>query len=859
VIPEFTRKTRLLTVLSILLSLSLHSGSTASSDLSYYFDNGEEFEECVATPSSILGYEVGERHVSHAELVYYLRALSSTSDRVHYEEYGRSYGKRPMVMLAISAPENIANLETIKADRQRALDVNFNSPNTPLIVWMGYNIHGNEASAGNAALLAAYYLAASKDPSLQDILKETVILIDACMNPDGFDRYASWVNSHQSKNLISDPFDIEHFEYFPGARSNQYWFDMNRDWLPLVHPESYSRIIKFHEWKPNVLTDHHEMQTDFSFFFQPGIPSRNHPLTPQVNYDLTYKLTSYHAREFDRQGNLYFTKERFDDFYYGKGSTYPDINGCIGILFEQAATRGKVQESEHGLLTFPFTIKNQLTASIVTVRASHEMRQDLIKYQKDSYRTALQEAKAENFEAYIVSEKSGSSKLDHFTDILLKHQIKVYRPLQDVRVGNVSHSRSTSIIVPINQLQYRTIKAFFETRTQFQDSLFYDISAWNFPMAFNLNSDPISRTARLIGPEITEVTKKQGKMNGGRSNLAYLFKWDDYFASKVLYQLMEKDIQVKVATKEFTTKDGQSFDPGTIIIPMVSNLSKYSSGQIHGILEEIAGTNPIDFYSVSSGYSMYGGDLGSTTHLKLDKLNIIMPVGRGISSTEAGEVWHLLDQRMDIKITRVPVERFDQVDLNRYNMMVLVNGNYGQLSGSLSKIRSWIQAGGNVIAFKDAARWLSENELSKVKFKTIKPDTGVVQLPYSEMMQKRDAQLIRGTIFNAQVDLSHPIAFGLKDKNIPVFKDNAMFMLPSGNPYANPVMHNVDPLLSGYVSKENLERIKNTSVVTVSSFGRGKIVSFAINPNFRGFWWGTNQLFFNSLFFSQIIDSSSAR
>jgi hypothetical protein len=845
-------------ILSITVLLILYHSSSASENLDYYFGNGI-FDPSIPTPESVLGFQIGEKHVSHAEMVFYLKVLSSSSDRISYEEYGRTFEKKPLILLAISDPENIQNLDKIKTERNQIFNDNFNSSNTPLIVWMGYSVHGNEPSAGNAALLAAYYLAASKDQHLLDVLKESVILIDPCMNPDGFDRYAQWANSQQSKNSKADPLDIEHFEYFPGGRTNHYWFDLNRDWLPLVHPESDSRIKKFHEWKPNVLTDHHEMQTDFSFFFQPGIPSRNHPLTPEATYDLTKRLTNYHAQEFDQQGNLYFTKERFDDFYYGKGSTYPDINGCIGILFEQASSRGIVQESEHGLLTFPFTIKNQLSASLVTVQAAYELRNDLKNHQKETYKAALQESKAAGFDAYIITDKSGSSKLDHFTEILLKHQIKIYRPQQDVVVGDNLYPQSNSILVPIHQLQYRMIKAIFETRTQFGDSLFYDISAWSFPLAFNLRHDPISRISRMIGPEITEVVKKQGRVVGGKSKYAYLFKWDDYFAPKVLYQLMQKDLKVKVSTKNFTTADGQSFAPGTIIVPLVSNLPRYTLDQVYELIEGIAQSHTIDFHSIAGGYSIDGVDLGSTTHNNLEKLSIIMPVGRGISDRESGEVWHLLDQRMNMKLTRIPAERFEQANLNRYNTMILVNGNYSQLSGSLPKIKSWIQGGGNIIAFKDAAKWLSDNGLSKAKFMETKADTLRQQFAYSELAERRDAQLIRGTIFNAQMDLSHPVAYGINDRDIPVFKDNTLFMIPSNNPYSNPVMFGIDPLLSGYVSSKNLEKIKGSSVVSVSAFGQGRIISFVVNPNFRGYWWGTNQLFLNSLFFAQIIDLNSAR
>ncbi|MEM8906307.1 MAG: M14 family zinc carboxypeptidase, partial [Bacteroidota bacterium] len=330
------------TVILTVLYLCLGSFSFAQRvDLSYYLPD-QNYNPAVPTPESFLGYQVGEWHVGHDQLVAYMYELARVSDRISIREYARSYERRPLVLLTITSPNNHSNIENIKRQHRALSDptqsANLNTDEMPAIIYQGYTIHGNEASGANAALLYAYHLAAAQGPAVEAMLQQVVVLLDPTYNPDGMNRFASWVNVHKSKNGSPDPADREFNEAFPRGRTNHYWFDLNRDWLPAQHPESQGRIRNFHEWYPLILTDHHEMGTNNTFFFQPGIPSRTNPLTPQENQDLTEKIGGFHAKALDKIGSLYYSKESFDDFYYGKGSTYPDVNGSIGILFEQASS-----------------------------------------------------------------------------------------------------------------------------------------------------------------------------------------------------------------------------------------------------------------------------------------------------------------------------------------------------------------------------------------------------------------------------------------------------------------------------------------------------------------------------------------
>ena len=341
-----------------ILSFTLISFGQENISLDYYFSQQDisTLNKDIPSPESVIGHPVGKWHISHDKLVEYMRKLASTSERITIEERGKTFEDRPLILLTITSKKNHQNINQIQKNHiDQTNGILTPKIDTPLVVYQGFSIHGNEPSGSNSALLLAYYLAASNDDFVNKLLNNTIILLDPSFNPDGLQRFAYWANTNKNINLNPDSNDREYNEVWPGARTNHYWFDMNRDWLPVQLPESRARINTFHKWLPNILTDHHEMGTNSTFFFQPGVPSRTHPLTSKLNQDITRKISKYHVKALDKIGSLYYSEERFDDFYYGKGSTFPDISGGIGILFEQASSRGHIQNSDNGILTFPFT------------------------------------------------------------------------------------------------------------------------------------------------------------------------------------------------------------------------------------------------------------------------------------------------------------------------------------------------------------------------------------------------------------------------------------------------------------------------------------------------------------------------
>ena len=830
-----------------LLLLALICFNASSQDyhvsLDYFLPNNLSYNPEIPTPASIIGHELGDWHITHDKLLQYMYRLAESSDRISIENRGETFEGRPLILLYISSPKNQKNLQEIRKKHvlltEKGAD-NIEVTNLPIIVYQGFSIHGNEPSGSNAALAVAYYLAAAEGPEIELLLDKSVILFDPSYNPDGLQRFAYWANMHKGKNINPDPNDREDNEIWPGGRTNHYWFDMNRDWLPVQLPESQARIKTFHDWYPNILTDHHEMGTNSTFFFQPGIPSRTNPLTPNKNQELTGEIGKYHAKDLNKIGSLYYSKESFDDFYYGKGSTFPDINGGIGILFEQASSRGHAQESENGVLTFPFTIRNQFIAALSTLKAAIDMREEILNYQKTFYINARKESSSTG--VIVFGDEKDATKVQKFIDILKHHRIEVHYLKEDFSKNGKEFKKESSYVIPKNQKQHRLINAMFQKRTNFQDSLFYDVSAWTLPLAFNLNYEE-NESINKLGDRISE-NKRKITSPPLLSTYAYLMEWNDYNSPKVLNQILEKDLRVKVGLKPFTL-EGVKYDYGTILIPVQNQ--KLNTKELFKFINKLVEENKVRINSVSTGLSK-GIDLGSRNFKLVGPQKVALLVGQGITPYDAGEIWHLFDQRYDMLITKLDTRDFRKKDLSKYTDIIVPNSWGTSLTESdAQKIKNWIKQGGTLIGYKNIGKWFDKYEILKIDFKTKKDTAHNISFD-----QKRDffgAQVIGGAIFETRIDRSHPIVFGYKNEKIPVFRNSTLFMKLDTNSYNNPIKYTNNPLLSGYISDKNLLELKNTSMCKIGTLEKGKVIYFTDNTNFRAFWYGTNKLLMNAIFF----------
>ncbi|MCY3712729.1 MAG: M14 family metallopeptidase [Gemmatimonadetes bacterium] len=857
------------------------------------------YDPAIPLPESIIGHVVGETHTRSHLVADYYRAVAGASDRVVVRRHGASYEGRHLYHAVVTSSANHGRLEEIRLANHRLSDAPGEVSDAmietmPVVVHMGYGVHGNEASTSEAAMLVLYHLAAGSGPAVDDLLDRAVIIMDPNYNPDGRDRFVNWVNANRGRVATRDGQDREHAEPWPGGRTNHYWFDLNRDWLVAQHPSSQGRVGLFHYWRAQVLTDFHEMGSNATYFFQPGIPSRNNPNTPQRTFELTAALAEHHAEWLDRHGALYYSRETFDDFFYGKGSTFPDVNGAIGILFEQASSRALERMTNDGVLTYPFTIRNQFATSMSTLAGSLALRTELLAHQRDFYASAPEMSRRNPVKAYVLDLGETRTRTQALLQMLLRHRIRVYELARTVQAdrtvlagrtagadravnsGGRTFRAGESVIIPLDQPQTRLIKASMEQVTTFADSLFYDVSAWTLPLAMGVPSGELrSYSDDLAGAEITEAAFDGGELIGGHGSYAYLMKWNRYFAPRALYRILDAGLRPRLARQPFTATVGGSggaggqggtggsgdtsgpvsttttertFDRGTIIIPVAQRdaASTVTDAQVRALIDRIVAEDHVVVHGTDTGLTPAGGDLGGPTSPVLVKPEIALLSGPGTRAYEVGETWHLLNERFGIPVSLVDADGFADLDLDRYTTLVMVMGNYGLDTEDVNRLRWWVREGGVLIAWKSAARWLIGNELIDEGLRSVRPDS--VDIPYELVSSTRGAQRIGGAIFAAALDTTHPLAFGYGEQ-VPLFRNHEIFFEPSATAGATVVRYTSSPLMAGYISPKRHGELADSAALIARRQGDGAVVLLADNPNFRAFWYGTNGLFLNAVFF----------
>lgn len=831
--------------------------SVSQEKMEYFLPDDVSYNKTVPTPEQFFGQQLGDWHLTHDQVLYYFKEIASVSKRAVLEEYARSHENRSLVNLIFSSEQNQDNLEALKKNHidHAKPETNISADEVPLVISLTYGVHGNESSATNSSLLTAYYLAAAQGEKIDQLLENSIILVDPCLNPDGFTRHSTWANMHQNITATGDNNSRQFKEVWPGGRTNHYWFDLNRDYLLLVHPESVGRVAKFHEWLPNIVTDHHEMGANSTFFFQPGVPTRNNPLTPESNYKLTHKIAAYHARHLDKIGATYFSEEQFDDYYLGKGSSYPDINSSIGILFEQAEFRGRIRETVNGTRKLAYGIRNQFTVTLSTLEAAMDLKNELLDHQKNFYINALKLADKDPVKAFIFGNENDRLTTVELAKILQQHQIDVFANTKEINKNGNIFKPGFSFIVPVKQKQYLLLKALFEDATTFTDSTFYDVSTWTFPYTFNVSFAEIGSLKEVEHTEKATIEDITGNVIGGKSSLAYLFKWNEQTAPKALYQLQKAGLRTKVATTGFSFEINskvEDFSFGTILVQ--ASEQQLNGTQIFDLISKIANETGIDFFSLQTGLSPKGIDLGSGNFANLNLPKILLFVGGSSSSRNSGEIWHLFDQRYQIPVTLAETSDLGSLNLSNYNSIILSGGTYNEFNeADAQKLRNWTQDGGILIAVQSAASWASKNELGKTRFKKSEQPDSTFNFSYADRGKESNLNTISGAIFKTELDISHPLCFGYSKNVLPVFKLGTTVAEPLGIKYAEPVKFTEEPFLSGFVSDKNLNRLKNAPVVSVQPVGRGKIISYHETMTFRGIWHGTNKLFANGVFFGSVI------
>lgn len=840
-----------------LFFLSMFSFVVIAKPVSDFFPKHQDYIKNIITPEQSLDFELGIKHPRYHQIQSYFETLATQSNRIKLTQIGKTYQQRDQILLTISSEQNLANLTSIINNRQLPYK---SQENEPLIIWLGYSVHGNELTGVNAAMAVAYHLAASQSKKVEEILANTIVVIEPSLNPDGLDRYVSWLETFGALNANlanADPQHIEHQGGWPSGRTNHFWFDLNRDWLLLSQQETKNRLAYYHLYQPHVLGDYHEMSPDKTYFFQPGVTTRTHPLTPENTIKLTNALSVFHAKALDSKKRLYFTQEGYDDFFYGKGSTYPDINAGVGILFEQASSKGLAHETVNGLLTFQFGIENNIFTSMSTIEGAWANRIALKKHRASFYQEIDDLVDDEEFDGYLIHEKNDKYRFNAFLELLKQHQIKAYPLNENFELNDDVFEKNSTFYIPLNQPKYRMIKALFNQQKTFKDNSFYDISGWTLPLAMNITTHAIEKTRGLKLAKTPWQKKAIFELQTPVKSYAYAISWQDYLAPKVLNKLLNYGVKVKVAKTEFSINNKgelKTFKRGTLLISSGQQIKANWLTYLYATANE----SELSITPISSGATKQGIDIGSPSMSVLSPVKVLLVGDNDISQYEAGEMRFYLEHSLDIPLTIIEKTRLNQVDLAHYTHIILVDGNYHSFDETtVNKLRSYLENGGVIFGQKHGAKWLADSRLLKARFASRNSILSMYQDDELTFQQRDDVaakQRIAGAIFETSVDLSHPLTFGYDKNTLPVFKNNTLILEKINMPFSKVLSYTKKPLLSGYTDQKIVDRISEEPMLAAHRLGKGRVIASSDNLLFRGYWLGTNKIVANSLFFAKVFE-----
>ncbi|WP_347922340.1 M14 metallopeptidase family protein [Pontimicrobium sp. SW4] len=799
----------------------------------------------IKTPSEFLGYELGTQFSRNHQVVDYFKHVASTMpNQVKLEHYGKTYERRPLVVAYISSEENMKNLETIRENNLKStglLSGNATS-NDIAIVWLSYNVHGNEASSTEASMSTIYKLLTEK----QEWLKNTVVIIDPCINPDGRDRYANWFNETKSTPFDIDPQSSEHSEPWPGGRPNHYLFDLNRDWAWASQIESQSRLKVYNKWMPHIHVDFHEQGINNPYYFAPAAEPF-HEIISDWQRDFQVQIGKNHAKYFDAEGWLYFTRESFDLLYPSYGDTYPTYMGAIGMTYEQAGHgRGGlgIKTAEGHVLTLKDRVAHHTTTGLSTVEISSKNATRLTQEFKKFFDNS-----GLKYKSYVMS--GNPDKIGALKSLLDKHEI-AYGYATSKKISGHKYSTNTSgsmntssndLVVSTNQPKGKMIKALFEPNAKLSDSLTYDITAWSLPYAYGLetiaSTSLVNTTNTINKTTVVPLTNAYG----------YVSDWNSLKDAKFLTALLNKNVKVRFNHKPFSQK-GNTFNRGSLIILQRDNthIDNFTS-----VLNTIAQNKKQPLTAITTGFSDTFPDMGSSSVRLINKTRIAMISGEATSSLSYGATWHFFEQQLQYPVTSINSEDFGRVNLAEYDVLILPSGSYRSMlnDSGMSKLQDWMRAGGKVIAIERALSTFAGKKGFGLEYNENDDDDKESNnlIPYAERQRESAKNMITGAIFKTKVDNTHPMAYGYSNDYFTLKLGATSYSLLDGGTNVAHIGDNVTKV-SGFAGVDALKGLKNSLVFGEERQGRGSIVYMVDNTLFRSFWENGKLFFVNAVFFA---------
>jgi len=811
------------------------------------------------SPEQFLGYKIGTHYTPHYKIVNYVKAVAQARpDMVKVEKYGETNEGRELLVAYIASPQNLQRLDAIRQNNLRIAGATKDKiaasiENAPAIVWLGYNVHGNETSSSEAAMLTLYTLVNPANAKSTEWLKNTVVIIDPCINPDGRDRYVNWFNSVVGKNMNPDPQSREHQEPWPGGRTNHYNFDLNRDWAWQTQVETQQRLAVYNQWLPQIHVDFHEQSYNNPYYFAPAAEPYHEVITPWQR-EFQNIIGRNNARYFDEKGWLFFTKERFDLFYPSYGDTYPLYNGAIGMTFEQGGgPRGglSVITNAGDTLTLTDRVNHHYTTGLSTIEAASQNAARLVAEYKKFFDDS-RAGKGNINKTYILT-SDNAAKINSIAHLLQVNGIEYGSTANNsftgtnYATGKEEKGQLKKYNIAISALQTKSVLArvLLEPKSNLVDSVTYDITAWSLPYAYDVDAYAVKNTISLQPYTATAGTKSIPS-----SSYGYLVRYNSVNSVKFLGQLLKQGIKVRYSEKPFTYNKSV-YDRGTLIL-----LEKGNPANLSSVLNNLAANNNVDIEAVSTGFMDKGPDFGSPDIKVIEAPKVALITGEQTSSLGAGEVWHFFDQQINYPVTLINASDFSRVSLKDYNVLIIPDGNYRNLNAKnmSDKLKQFVNSGGNLIAVESAIQLLSEGDWG-IKLKEDKDQDSAKEKDknnysllkkYENRERDEATNNIPGAIYKVQLDNTHPLAFGYSDTYYTLKQNADVYeFLKDG---WNVGVIKKSNYVTGFAGIKVKNQLKDGLVLGVTNMGSGSVVFFADDPLFREFWEGGKLLFCNAVF-----------
>ncbi|WP_036675033.1 M14 metallopeptidase family protein [Pedobacter heparinus] len=807
-------------------------------------------EAQVKSPDEFLGYALGSKFTAHDKVLDYFRYLGKAGKNVRIVNYGKTYERRELLLAIVSSKENLDNLEQIRKNNlilSRGQKITGKQFKQPAILWLSYNVHGNEASPTETALKTLYTLAEARTGNIQEWLKRTVVIIDPCLNPDGRERYVNYFNSVSGLKPNPDPMAREHVEPWPGGRSNHYYFDLNRDWAWQTQVETQQRLVLYQEWMPQVHVDFHEQNYNEPYYFAPAAEPIHQDITAwQKEFQVT--VGKNNAKYFDQKGWSYFTKEQFDLLYPSYGDTYPLYNGAVGMTYEQGGIGAglAVTTIDGDTLTLKDRIDHHYTAGMATLETVAQNADRL----QEEFRKYFEKGMLVPpgiFKTYIVK-GSNTGRLKRMAALLKKNQVEFAFGAEgtvsgyNYETGKVEPFKMERNDLVVNLQQPRAVLAnvLFEPQTTVNDSNTYDITAWALPYAYGLNAYALKESIKGRYPF---METEQAVVALLQRPYAWILPWNSLDDAKALIALQKTGVKVRVAEESFKVS-GRTYDPGTLLVYRSENerLVKDVSAKIAAV-EKIA---KVAFYPVAGGFVDKGKDLGSSVYRALNVPKVAIVAGAESSAQSMGEIWHFFEQELDFPLTTIGLDDIGNLDINKVNTLIFPDGAYGDSIGE--KLQEWIKIGGKLILFEDAilsAAGKKPFDIQKKEY--FKDELPVNSIPkYLSRKQANLSNAIPGAIFKVELDHSHPISAGLGNYYYTLKTDDKLYeFLKKG--WSTGILK-PGSYMAGIAGEGVLKKLGAGMLFGVQPEGKGCIIYIGANILFRSFWENGKQMFANSIF-----------